>query len=250
MTRSSRPFTAEKRRFAGDVAPGVTRDGTGHRDGTDGDGRAAGGGMAGQMAVMMAAIDRLEKQVVAINARLPGLDQAAHHVTAGSAAASAQSAQHLDNAAVELTAVISTTEQATEEILAACEAIDETAAGLLDLEPAGLDHDHLAAELNRIRSDVVRIFQAASFQDLTGQRLTKVTRMLGQIDGRLREVEAVIGLAEQAADVMAATAAPAAAVAAPVLDPAHPHFDESALLNGPAATGEGISQDDIDKLFG
>lgn len=32
--------------------------------------------------------------------------------------------------------------------------------------------------------------------------------------------------------------------------PHDPHFDESNLLNGPSADGDGISQDDIDKLFG
>jgi chemotaxis protein CheZ len=234
----NRPFTAERRRFSAPDLP------------------VAGpppGDMAEQIRVMMSAIDKLEGQVgqlasaLAIATAEAGQGRVTGPVLQRIKAAAGEG-QKLDGAAAELSAVINTTERATDEILGACEAIDAIAAEAL--EGFADEGAPLAVELGRIRDYVVQIFQAASFQDLTGQRLSKVTKMLITVDERLREVENAVGVMP-AADDAAGVAEPEAAVPAKAsLDPSDPHFDESALLNGPAAEGQGISQDDIDKLFG
>ncbi|MEM6903259.1 MAG: hypothetical protein AAF556_08485 [Pseudomonadota bacterium] len=149
--------------------------------------------------------------------------------------------RRINGAADELTSVIQTTEQATEDILSACEAIDDTANDLsqqlINIEPA----EHLVPEIAVIRDNVVRIFQASSFQDLTGQRLTNVTQILMSIEDRLQDLEQAMGLNHETSDQGEDEQA--------CIDPNDKHFDESGLLNGPAMDG-GISQDDIDKLFG
>ncbi|MEP3667543.1 MAG: hypothetical protein ABJN42_12535, partial [Roseibium sp.] len=73
----------------------------------------------------------------------------------------------------ELDAVVSGTEGATETILSAAEFIDETANTLS--ARVGKEESELAGD---IRDQVVQIFEACNFQDLTGQRITKVVGTL------------------------------------------------------------------------
>lgn len=78
---------------------------------------------------------------------------------------------------------------------------------------------------------------ACSFQDITGQRTTKVVNALRYLEQR---VNAMIQLwADQ----------PAGAGGRPPPGPADPRPDAH-LLNGPALPGQGHSQADIDALFG
>jgi chemotaxis protein CheZ len=77
------------------------------------------------------------------------------------------------------------------------------------------------------------IFTACSFQDITGQRITKVVRSLKFVEER---VNALIGMWGR--DELAATQAEAAPVDA-----------DKALLNGPQLAGQGVSQDDVDRLL-
>ena len=70
----------------------------------------------------------------------------------------------------ELGAVVGGTEQATQQILEAVEAIDQAATALSkNISP---DQQKLLSE--EIQERVVAIFEACNFQDLTGQRISKV----------------------------------------------------------------------------
>ena len=70
----------------------------------------------------------------------------------------------------ELGAVVGGTEQATQQILEAVEAIDQAATALSkNISP---DQQKLLSE--DIQERVVAIFEACNFQDLTGQRISKV----------------------------------------------------------------------------
>ena len=70
----------------------------------------------------------------------------------------------------ELGAVVGGTEQATQQILEAAEAIDQAATALSkNISP---DQQKLLSE--DIQERVVAIFEACNFQDLTGQRISKV----------------------------------------------------------------------------
>src|SRR5438309_10685367 len=70
----------------------------------------------------------------------------------------------------ELGAVVGGTEQATQQILEATEAIDQAATALSkNISP---EQQQLLSE--EIQERVVSIFEACNFQDLTGQRISKV----------------------------------------------------------------------------
>lgn len=70
----------------------------------------------------------------------------------------------------ELGAVVGGTEQATQQILEAAEAIDQAASALGKVDSA--DQQKILSE--EIQERVVSIFEACNFQDLTGQRINKV----------------------------------------------------------------------------
>ena len=138
---------------------------------------------------------------------------------------------HLNNVASELDAVVSSTEGATQQILGASERI-ETLAREMRL--------HVAESFaSRILEDLIEctttIFEACNFQDITGQRITKVVRTLQYIDGRINSMIEIWGT-----DAFRG-ALPKVSIRAAA--------DESHLLNGPQLGNAGISQDDIDKLF-
>ncbi|WP_417666582.1 protein phosphatase CheZ [Roseibium sp.] len=132
----------------------------------------------------------------------------------------------------ELDAVVTGTEGATESILSAAEFIDETANTLsarLDGEDANLAHD--------IQERVVGIFEACNFQDLTGQRITKVVGTLRFIEDRIIQMMDIWGGIEsfKEIDVVQREAAEG----------------DAALLNGPSLETDMdvATQDDIDALF-
>ncbi len=134
----------------------------------------------------------------------------------------------------ELDAVINATEQATETILSAAERI-ETAAGNLSAQATD---ETGRGQADEIAEQVVGIFEACNFQDITGQRITKVVSALQFIDERVQRMMEIWGGPEDLAAFI------------PEKDE-QPADDESELLNGPAleeAVGH-ATQDDIDALF-
>lgn len=132
----------------------------------------------------------------------------------------------------ELGAIVTGTEHATESILSAAEAIDDKAGNLaakLEGDDQGMASD--------IQEQVVTVFEACNFQDLTGQRITKVVNVLRFIEDRVVSMMDIWGGIETFS-----TITPIEHTAAE---------GDAALLNGPAlASDEGVaSQDDIDALF-
>lgn len=131
----------------------------------------------------------------------------------------------------ELDAVVFGTEGATEQILAAAETIDNTAANLA-AKLSGGDRG-MASD---IQDQVVQIFEACNFQDLTGQRITKVVNTLRFVEERIVRMMDIWGGIESFKDIE--------------VELEHRMGDQG-LLNGPAlGVDVGIaSQDDIDALF-
>jgi len=82
-----------------------------------------------------------------------------------------------------------------------------------------------------------QIMLACGFQDLTGQRINKVVSTLAFVEERVHNMISIWG--EDAFSDL------------PVSDKddTEEKPEDSELLNGPQLQGEGISQDDIDKLF-
>ena len=134
----------------------------------------------------------------------------------------------------ELGAVVCGTEAATNSILAAAEEIDEIT-GELASQLSGPD-----AEMARQISDrvITIFFEACNFQDITGQRISKVVGSMKFIEERMTQMAQIWGGLESFNDVEA-------------FQMPEREGDE-ALLNGPAMDGDPnrTSQDAIDALFG
>ena len=135
----------------------------------------------------------------------------------------------------ELDAVVDSTERATSTILGAIEEI-ETNANMLRAARQGMaGGENIDAILER----VVVAYEACNFQDLTGQRISKIVGVLKFVEEHLdRMIEAWSGL-DGFRDLLTAEA-PAAAV-----------DDEKSLLNGPKLDEDPghVDQSDIDALF-
>ncbi len=133
----------------------------------------------------------------------------------------------------ELGAIVGHTEKATEDILSAAEGVDNDITTLIAALKEGQNHD-LACD---IQERVVAIFEACNFQDLTGQRITKVVDTLRFVDERINKMMAIWGGTGAFAEVI------------PV--ERDERNGDRALLNGPALESDEdvASQDDIDALF-
>ncbi|WP_305989121.1 protein phosphatase CheZ [Roseibium sp. MMSF_3544] len=132
----------------------------------------------------------------------------------------------------ELDAVVLGTEGATETILASAEYIDETANTLS--ARLGKEDAELAGD---IQDRVVKIFEACNFQDLTGQRITKVVATLRFVEDRIMQMMDIWGGIETFKDIE--------------VEQREYKEGDAALLNGPALESDVdvATQDDIDALF-
>jgi chemotaxis protein CheZ len=122
--------------------------------------------------------------------------------------------QHLDE-------VIKATEKATTSIMDAADQISNMATGL------GGDR---AKEIMAMTS---AIYEACNFQDITGQRINRVIKLLANIEERINKLNELFG------NEMLASGSD---------EPAKPLTDKD-LLNGPQLPGDASSQADIDALF-
>ncbi len=132
----------------------------------------------------------------------------------------------------ELDAIVTSTERATTDILSAAEVIQDTADKLAE---AGASSDLC----DQIQNQTINIMTACSFQDITGQRTTKVVNALRYLEQR---VNSMIEIWDPSAKKEQDGPTPPPADLEDKRPDAH-------LLNGPQLEGEGVSQDDVDELF-
>lgn len=134
--------------------------------------------------------------------------------------------EHIPDAADELDAVVRLTEQATDKIMSACEVI-QGVTGTIDDEAR-----------EAIDAEVTAIFEACSFQDITGQRISKVVTALKDIDLKTKKLVGVIEA--HFSESLGAHAGESST---------SEKTGDAALMNGPQLPGRGISQDDIDRIL-
>lgn len=135
--------------------------------------------------------------------------------------------EYISSATDELDAVVDATEDATGRILDAAEQIQTIAEDVA--EPAQ----------TKLIELVTGIFEASNFQDITGQRISKVVRALKHIESKISVLVSALGeevqrAREQAADSSGETAA---------------KQNDKELLNGPQMPDNAIDQDEIDRLM-
>lgn len=121
----------------------------------------------------------------------------------------------------ELGAAISGMDEATQKILHATEAIDESARAL----HASLQNDYNRGLAQEVLEQAVRIYEACNFQDLAGQRINKAISALKQVEQQLDRLSDIWGKVD--------------------------HAPAANLINGPKLdedTGH-ANQIDIDRMF-
>jgi chemotaxis protein CheZ len=141
----------------------------------------------------------------------------------------AASMQHISHATNQLDAVVKATEEATTTIMDSADKIQQAV-------------DNNAPDMKDIIGNAVAdIYLACNFQDITGQRITKVLNTLNYIDLKVRTILQLFG------EVSAEDAEKAAQLAAE--NPLKDTRPDASLLNGPQMQKDAPSQDDIDALF-
>ncbi|MFN8732419.1 MAG: protein phosphatase CheZ [Hyphomonadaceae bacterium] len=131
------------------------------------------------------------------------------------------SEDRIPGAGAELHAVVQHTAEATNLIMAVAE--DVMAA----------DTSDPAAYQAFVSDKMMEVFEACTFQDITGQRIRKVVDTLTHIEQRLERFANVMGVED-----------------AELEETLEDKRKRENLLNGPALNGPEVAQDDIDALFG
>ena len=136
--------------------------------------------------------------------------------------------EYIASATDELDAIVGATENATNEILDAAETLE------------ALGSELTPEQATKLTDTTTRIFEACNFQDITGQRITKVVRALKHIEERVEGLVAAFGpeFQEQIANTLAANAAAEAKT-----------ITDEDLLNGPQMPEKAHDQAAIDALF-
>ena len=132
----------------------------------------------------------------------------------------------------ELNAVIRVTETATATILDEAEKLDRLATAVG------------GASATEIGESVTRIYEACSFQDITGQRISKVVATLRNIEDRVDGILQAFG--EELGQLSIAKVAPTAPAMARSDKPERP---DAHLLNGPQMPDKASKQSDIDAIL-
>ncbi|WP_300554457.1 protein phosphatase CheZ, partial [Maricaulis sp.] len=130
--------------------------------------------------------------------------------------------ERIPSAGAELEAVVTDTEKATETIMSAAESV------LCDEEA---DYDAYRA---KVEAKMMEIIENCSFQDLAGQRVSKVVNSLRHVESRVARFAEVMGVHDADTTVQETDEEKRA---------------REQLLNGPALNGPETSQDDIDAFF-
>jgi len=120
---------------------------------------------------------------------------------------------HVPSATDELEVVIDATKKATDDIMNCCDAISAA-----------------AADNTKVVEQVTRIYEACSFQDITGQRIRKVVGVLKEIENKVTKLLGIL----QINDTSKAQ---------------DDRKGDAALMNGPQMPTNAISQEEIDKLL-
>lgn len=137
----------------------------------------------------------------------------------------------MEVASNELDEIVNATESATHQILEANENIEQE---IHKIAATHHNDDEVVLATDKIANQVISIFEACNFQDITGQRVTKVIKTLRFIEERILALIEIWGIeafqelpTEQECE----------------------SSGEDNLMSGPQLGGAGITQADIDALF-
>ena len=167
------------------------------------------GDLSSREAALLAEVEELGRTISAAKAEIAALR--VDDITAS----------HIPSATDELDAIVAHTAAATNAILENCEILD------------ALGGELTGAAAERLAEATTRIYEACSFQDITGQRIGKVVGTLKAIEGKVAHIVETFGDPD----------------AVPLAGPALAETGEQALLNGPQLPMSAMDQSEIDRLL-
>jgi chemotaxis protein CheZ len=130
----------------------------------------------------------------------------------------------IPDAGQELAAVVTSTEGATNEIMAIAEAV------------LAADASDPIAYKEFVDGEMMALFETCAFQDITGQRIARVVKALEQIEARVSRFASYTGVKDEAGHATDAEAADA-------------RRSEKLLLHGPVDGDDANLQPAIDQLL-
>lgn len=133
-------------------------------------------------------------------------------------------AEHIPRATDELDAVVEHTEAATNRIMDNCDRMMALAG---ELSPD---------QASKVMEITTNIYEACNFQDITGQRISKVVRALKHIEAKVEAMLLAMGEEVQRRHP-------------DVIKEVKKDDEDAFLLNGPQIHGQGVDQSFIDSLF-
>ena len=136
----------------------------------------------------------------------------------GALRAGSANPQMFSTTADELEEIVTETARAANRIMDAAEVIEQAAA------------EAPAPVANKLMDAVTSIYEASAFQDITGQRITKIVRALQSLENKLNSLVCAFGPLDNGEN-------------------APGREGDAALLNGPQLEKNASSQTDIDALF-
>ncbi|MFC7331809.1 protein phosphatase CheZ [Rhodocista pekingensis] len=132
--------------------------------------------------------------------------------------------EHIPRATDELDAVVGHTEEATNRIMDACDQI------------MAMSGEVPGEVSNRLMMITTGIYEACNFQDITGQRISKVVRALKHIEAKVEALLLAFGEEVQRRHPN-------------VVEEVKKDDEDKFLLHGPQLSGQGVDQSFIDSLF-
>jgi chemotaxis protein CheZ len=151
------------------------------------------------------------------------------------------SEEKLPEASDQLAAIVSTTEEATRKIMDSCDEVnaihERVRDRLLSVEPP-LDPDVMASvddALIDAQTYSTQIYEACTFQDLTGQRIQKIVATLKEVERQVLRMVIVFGLNDSSKQIDE--------------NKKKALQSDADLLNGPQLPGQSLEQDDIDDIL-
>lgn len=171
--------------------------------------------------------DEVVKEINSMNNDFANLKQDMAQIDASPKAKEISGNQIFPETSLELNAICKATEDAVNTIMDACEEIQAITEPIVTLKSG-----------QKIEELIIKIYEACNFQDLTGQRISKVLKALDSIESHLGKMQNLFST-----DLMN------------IIEEANTNLDDAAegsdmsLMNGPQLDEEAPSQDDIDELF-
>lgn len=134
------------------------------------------------------------------------------------------------NASEQLSAITEITQKAADAIMESAEQSDANISALHSIVSDNLEAEEI---LNQMTANTQRMYEACTFQDITGQRVSIIKDSLGYIEERMHSIAQLLD---------------GGSPDSPKLDVPGKTEDDK-LLNGPQLEGEGLKQSDVDALF-